>query len=414
MSSAAAVDASLYPRTYRVSFLRTAGNTALIILFMAASFLRFMPPTQLLMLLGLVAFVMIFLLRSVHRVTLYADRIEVATWSKTRTVRRDQIAGHRVIGGKMPMYAFDLNLGQEFEDGSGALQVSRNIRTDPAWDAWLADLPDLDAQARVARAEARAAQFAEIEGSAELGATPAARVAHWKWAVWGAWRLWMVTLILSLLLGSGPATADIAVLALAATPWLALIIVTVWMPAFSRPGLAGPIPILLALLPVPGLPLAFVHAGLSFHYVTPLKLVGETAALLAVLTGVAVFCVRKNVTYIAIVSCAVFLLSGLYCYQVISIANYRLDPGQSKLFAVLVKAKSLQRYMDGQRHTHMNYQMVLAPWGPEPEETPEVVSSGDFATYRIGDTVCAELHSGGLGIEWYRIVIPYSRTAGCD
>jgi len=368
-----------------------------------------MPPTHVLLLLLLVAFALIVLLRSVLRVTLYDDRIEVATWYRTTVVRRDAIAGYRIVPSKVPVYSFAFKTGRELDDGSFTLNVSRNIKTDPAWDAWLADIPDLNA-------EARAEALAEIQGNVELGATPEARVGHWKRAVWASWGLWILTLILSLLLPLGHQIADVAIVGLIAMPWLALALVTMRMRTFSRPGFlnGGPIPILLFLIPVPGVPLAFIMATYDFHSVAPALTILATGGALVLLTSVSVMCVRGNISYIAAAACAVFLLSGLYCYEAIAMTNYRLDSGRAALFSTTIKEKLRRPYVDKQGKVHVNYEMTLNPWGPEREEAHEVVSAWQFEHYAPGDTVCIELFRGALGIPWYRVVVPDRKNTPCE
>lgn len=407
MSSALPFDASVYPRTYGVSLLRTAGSTALIILVLSVPLLRLFHASYILLLLGIVGFAQVFLFRSALMVTLYADRIEVKTGRRTTVLQRDAIAGYRIIQGKISVYLFVPKPGRELSDWSTGLTVSRNVKTDAAWDAWLADIPDLDA-------EARAAVLAEIESVPELGATPAARVAHWRHAVWMSWGLWAVTLFLSLLLLVGHAAADAALVGLIAMPWLALLLVGLWISTFSQPRLptSGPILILLFLIPMPGIPMVFLEIGTNYHYVRPVLPFAAGGVILLTLTLATMFLVRRNVMYVAISMFTVTLFSYLYCYQVVSITNYRLDSGRPTMIPVIVKEKH-QSVVTDHGQTFTKYELYFQPWGPEKSVAQEAVSSREFIIYAVGDTVCATLFSGGLGIEWYRLVIPYRPNSAC-
>jgi hypothetical protein len=73
------------------------------------------------------------------RVTLYPDRIERQSWFGKRTMRRAEVAELVVRGTlKTPMLTSKIA-------GEYSFPLPRTVKTDAAWDAWMAAVADNDA-----------------------------------------------------------------------------------------------------------------------------------------------------------------------------------------------------------------------------------------------------------------------------
>src|SRR5687767_3076818 len=90
------------------------------------------------------------------RVLLHPDEIESRGMFLTRRVRREDLHGWRLIGGRLRLVA---------QPGRGRdLSLPQDLELDAAIDGWLAEVPSLDAQEQQASLQAVLAD-AELLGS---------------------------------------------------------------------------------------------------------------------------------------------------------------------------------------------------------------------------------------------------------
>jgi len=52
---------------------------------------------------------------------------------------------------------------------------------------------------------------------------------------------------------------------------------------------------------------------------------------------------------------------------------------------------------------HRTPTLRLAPWGPRTTAEDAAVSWDLYRSTRVGETVCAQLHPGALGVRWFQI-----------
>ncbi len=90
-----------------------------------------------------IGLVLIFINTFFAKITLYSDRIERQTWFSKKTMRRDDVAGMRRGGGLLGLSKAILLVSKSSPYERFFLQGG--LKTDAAWDAWMAIAVDLDA-----------------------------------------------------------------------------------------------------------------------------------------------------------------------------------------------------------------------------------------------------------------------------
>jgi hypothetical protein len=391
-----------YPRTYRyalwVNLLGTlvgvafvAGSAALLY-FVVTSREAMMPglPAAAIGGVALLAGLGIWSIASIVRWKLILTPAAVTVhdvWS-TRTLARSDIAGRRLISAQ---YGQKIIVLCPRDPHARSVKISSYLRTDPVWDAWIAALPDLDAQA------ARDLE-AEVASDPELGPTPEERLARLKAARKLANAANVVTYAVVLWGYLYPRPYQIVLLALAALPWAALFLV-----AKSRGLLrvdsqrSDPRPTLALAIILPGFVL-MLRAILDVGVLDVPRALSYAACLAGLLTWAALMsdvAVRAR-------RWLVLLLFGMGCcygYGVAVLADTELDQSPGEQFRVGVLSGRVSRG----RST--SYHLTLAPWGPRTKPDEVSVSSALYARVQPGSVVCVHRGPGALEISWYVVTL---------
>jgi hypothetical protein len=77
--------------------------------------------------------------------------------------------------------------------------------------------------------------------------------------------------------------------------------------------------------------------------------------------------------------------------------NAGLDGAPTQRFPVKVLAKHISSGKGRARH------VIIAAWGPKRGPDDVTVGGGFYRAVNVGDTLCVDLHSGALGVPWYRL-----------
>ncbi|MGH7022270.1 MAG: hypothetical protein ACREEB_01620 [Caulobacteraceae bacterium] len=91
------------------------------------------------------------------------------------------------------------------------------------------------------------------------------------------------------------------------------------------------------------------------------------------------------------------LFAAGYGWGVASLANRFFDNSAGQPYPVTVIAKH-ETYGRGR-----GYSLTIAPWGPASGSASVGVPLSTYNDATEGGTVCAVLHSGALGLAWYRV-----------
>jgi len=395
-----APDTTAYPRTYRSwgggTSLRfwhivSAGGALLLWSFRLVHSIWIALPV--LLYVGLIV-----ASQTLSKFVLYPDRIERVGWTgKRQTMMRQDISSRR---------SFGKDIFVSFKSGAPPWRIS-GIRKDPSWDAWMASVPDLDAQNQ-----------AVALANPKLGRTPAERSHRWHWGIRLAWLLVATTVLAGIW---GPfQTAEYHIpgtVALLSLPWLALLYGWRWgdiMTADYDPeretgggNLRVGNPILLAcataFVSLLGLlAIAVQRGGLSLVEGSGLEAFGLGLATFVVYT-VAYFRATKYARRPMIAFTSGFLVLPIvfsYSWVGVLCLNCLSDSYRNTYISAHVAGKDIST--DG--HGNPSFNVRLAPWGPNKKETRfHVTDADEFARYEISDIVCVAMHPGFLGIRIWSV-----------
>jgi hypothetical protein len=318
------------------------------------------------------------------KVIVSADAIEIHDLRPPRRLRRDEIAGRRIVRTQNAPPALVLLPNRQDRK---KLTLPQIIETDGAFDAWLGTIPDLDAE------DLRKSD-AEIAADTDLGITPDERMDRLA-------RARRLAKVLNLAAPAAlfwgvffprPYYAVISVLAV--LPVVAMGLMARSFGLYRADGLPNNAhPNLAAVLMAPGIALALrammdIHV-LDWHQVPAPVLLGAFA-LTFMLTRVDPTLLKRR----AILS-VYFVFLSVYAYGVTLQANALLDGSQPEIFSVGVVSKSV---MPG---NHPTWFLQLAPWGTRQDVNDVMVSRAFYAAVNPGDKVCVALRPGMLRIPWY-------------
>lgn len=333
----------------------------------------------------------VWLLTSVLRskVVLSEEAIEVHGAWRVRRLARAEIAGRRL---QSVQYGQKMLVLEAKDPQTRALKLSSasSMRTDSAWDAWMASLPDLDAQ------EAQALE-AEVAANPELGSTPEERLgrlaAARRLAQWTNYATYAIAAWGYLY----PRPYAAAVLALGVLPWVALVLVAKSAGLLRLDGRRGdPRPSLMVPVIVPGLVL--LMRAVSDVGVLDLQRTLIFAAVTAVVLGWAALLCDTAMRARPWNALLLVLLGCAYGYGTVVLANSRLDFAPGDVYHVPVLARHVSR---GSRST--SYYLRLDRWGPRTEPADVRVSAELYREVEPGTTVCVHHGPGALGISWYEV-----------
>jgi hypothetical protein len=398
-AAAPALDSSRYPRTYRVSaryraLLLLLGLVVLIAGLAGVWYFATGHETgSVAEALGLTALCFGFALLGgalvlyalTSKIVLRADAIEQHDFLGVRRLRRDDIAGWRLVPAQyISVLAFESRRA-----GVKPLRISQLFPVDEPFDDWMAGLPNLDVQEWERSAAALAADRA-------LGRTPDERLARLAVARRRARVLTALAVIASVWGFVWPAPYALVIAALALLPLAALALVA-W--AGSLYQIAGHRNDARANLVVvyigPSMTLG-VRALLDIallEWVPALLLTLVAAAALALVIVAADAKVRERRWELA----AVLLFAGAYAWGAVVEANALLDRS-----AVIVHEVTVLDQRESHGRT-TEYYLRLAPWGPRAEEHEVAVPRALYEASPPGSLVCVAQRAGALGIGWYSV-----------
>ncbi|MGO9804290.1 MAG: hypothetical protein ACLPTM_04820 [Steroidobacteraceae bacterium] len=321
------------------------------------------------------------------QVLLTQDGISVRWAIRTRQMNTADIAGRRLLriqyGQKITaLYAKDAQRRE--------LKIPTGVRADAAWDAWLQALPDLDAQ-QVRELEA------EVAANPELGQTPEERLRRLAAARKLARTLNGVSYGAMLWVFLYPRPYELALLAAAALPWLAIVLAAKSHGLYrldtqrndARPTLGS------AVL-LPGL--ALLTRALTDVGVLDIGRALTLAAAVAVLLSWAALVSSGGWGGRRVMALLLLGFSCAYGYGSVVLANREFDRAPGEGYRVAVLGRHMNR---GSRST--TYHLLLDHWGPRSLPNDVAVPRQLYEQAAPGTLVCVHRGPGALSISWFQV-----------
>jgi len=390
-------DPALYPRTYRVS----TGNRILYLLLgtvilaggLAGAWYfgtghEVETPQEgtvlTLICLGFVALggaLVLYVLTS--KIVLYADAIELRDFTRVRRRRRDDIAGRRKIDAQYVSVIALVPKRPELKQ----LKITQVMQTDALLEAWLATLPDLDAEDLQKSA-------AEIAASRDLGRTPDQRLERLVAARRLAKGLAVVSVAVSIWAFVNPDPYEFAIAALAAMPLIAIMLVVKSSRLYQLTGRRNDARADLALVFIlPGILLG-LRALLDIEILDWDVVWAWAGGIAAALTFV-VLAADREMRKSRWEPLAVLSIAGFFAYGGVIEANTLLDRSEPQIF----KTQVVGKHKSGGNST--TYYLRVAPWGPLQEENEVSVPRALYDAKAPGQSVCIIFGAGALEIPWF-------------
>jgi hypothetical protein len=320
-------------------------------------------------------------------IILKPDRLEVHELWRVRRVLRSTIETQQVLHPPNSPAVLVVRL-----KAPSNLKIKLPImwRTDSAWQAWFAAIPDVDAEA------AKAFEGA-IEANSELGTTPAerqqklrtarsvTRIATWVNVGLIAWAYIY------------PHPYEFVIFVLAALPWVAVCIMarSPGLYVLNAPRGSGR-PDLTILLISPGFLLS-IRALQDCHILDWQRLLLLATLVAMALMGGVLWALPSARQRLGVVALTLALLMS-YGYGAAALGNAVLDRTQGSTYPTTVYGKHIT---SGRNRTPM---MQLGPWGPRTMQEETSVPWEVYRSTTVGDKVCVLLHPGAFSVPWYRVV----------
>jgi len=395
--SASKPDASLLPRTYPtstgnrifltlVACVNAAGGLLGMVYFGLGHEMKSPGQRLFFVLLSFVfvalgAYVLVYTFKS--KIILYADRIEWQGIKSFRSLRRDDIAGWRII---RTQYMSTLEVRPR-SLGMKKLKVGLMLERDEVFDAWLAGLPNLDAReqaeslARVvedqsvaATPEERSQKLAKAKKTATALAWAAGIAAVWGWLY--------------------PQPYETAMAILVVIPAIAVVLLATGKGLYQMEGRRHDARADLFLpFIVPGAVLA-LRSLWDFEFLkwTPILKMAIVASMILTILVVGADRGMRERRWAFL---AFLFLCFFYAFGAMAQANALLDRSEGQVFRTLVLAK---RISTGKSTA---YYFMVEPWGPRREPNEVSVSRVLYQTTPVGQNVCVSLWKGALGAPWF-------------
>lgn len=323
---------------------------------------------------------------AVSRMTLSAGSIEVRGLFSSRELRRDAIIGRRLLPTRgKPIQVLVPRNGR-------ALRLDSGYPRDAVLDGWIDSLPDLDKQERDA-------SEAQLAADRTYGASPQERLEHLA----NARKIAKVANGAALVICAWgyifPRPYPLAIAALTLLPWVAVVLVA-WSKGLIRFDTTrnDVRPNVASLLLLPG-------AALALRALSDIHLIDVRQALeLGFLAGLplvaAVLLVHQRDDTPRGWGLPVMLLALValpYGAGVLSLGDVLLDHAAPRSFSTEVTGKYISR------GKHPQPTLILAPWGPKTQGGEVTVARDFYAQTSVNSTVCATLHPGEAGLQWYAV-----------
>ncbi len=274
------------------------------------------------------------------------------------------------------------------------LKIARIFRTDPVFDTWLSQIPDLDTVAAQENARQAQASLEEILSDARYGQTREQRLA----------RLTHARSLSAVLNGIGFAVAFWAffyprpyatsIAAIGILPALAVIVAWASRGLVRLAAMKGEArPNLMQLVTVPCCMLMF-RAFLDVHVVSWLDVLpfaaGGAGAVLIVTSLAHRMTQGRGAKLLGIgFFAALYAMGGAILLDVLT------DRSPEQLFDVAV----LDKHISTGRYTVRD--LRVTPWGPWQEPEDISVSAADFDAVGISGLICVRMREGTLAIRWF-------------
>jgi hypothetical protein len=322
----------------------------------------------------------------VSSIVLNSDRLEIQELWRRRRILRADIESQQVLHPPNSPQVLVLRLKAP---DKRKIKLTAMWNTDETWKSWFASIPDLDA-------EAAKAFVAAIDANADLGSTPAERQQRLasarsvaRYAIWANMGLFAWAYVY-------PRPYQWVILVLAVIPWAAIVIIarSPGLYTFNAPRGSGR-PDLTILLISPGL-LLMVRAILDIQILDWQRLFECALVLAAVLMVTILWAIpaaRERLGTLALI----LIMTLPYGYGASALGNSLLDHSSALSYPTTVYRMFVT---SGKNKTPT---LRLGPWGPRATSQDAAVSWDLYRSTRVGETVCAQLHTGALGIPWFRI-----------
>ena len=338
--------------------------------------------------LGVLALVFLWLSvrQLIYKITLTDDAIASSQWGWQRGLRRADIAGFREVRNRGRRFLTIVPIDPRLK----SLRLGPDLATDAAFEAWIAALPDLNA-------EDFKASEARILGDRSYGATPQARLARLGAARTLAKRMNAVALVVAAWCLVAPWPYLAAIGAAAVLPLLALLMVAIsgGLLRFTRSTTEAHAA--TAVIPVYGTAVLAWRVWSDVHLIDLSVAVRVGGVIGPVLLAFAVIADRSLTRHIHSLGIAAAVAIA-YGISVVTLANVQLDRSPGQYFQSRIIDSHVGR---AKTRTHL---IKLAPWGPRQSAADVSVSETMFNRLAMpGSVACISLHDGAFGIPWFSI-----------
>jgi len=328
---------------------------------------------------------------------LKADSIETRGPFKSRTLRRDAIAGRRQqpTRGKPILVLVPKN--------GPTMRVDSGFTRDAALDAWIDALPDLDQQERQA-------SEAKLMADPAFGSSPQDRLARLAKARQVAKVANMVTLAGVFWAYVYPQPYHPAILLMALLPWCAVAIVALSRGLICFDTLRNDVrPNVALILMLPALVLGMrAMLDINIMDVTRTLEFGFIAGL-PLLFAVTLAGQGSGSRPWVLPLLMLIVVTVPYGGGLVAFADVIFDHQAPQTFQTQV----LRKYISSGKHPQPY--LVLAPWGPKTADDRVAVNRAYYAHTQVDTSVCVDLHPGDVGLRWYGVhdcsLVPKRNTA---
>lgn len=319
------------------------------------------------------------------RVVLHSDTIEVRSLFGARRLRRDEVAGRRVIRNKnqSTLVLVPRRPGQK------KLKISSAFKTDSVFREWLEPIPDLDAQDVAASEQA-------IAADPRLGRDPAERsrrlaqgkqVAKVLNGVASGVTMWGIIY---------PQPYGVVMVALAILPLIAFALVARFPGLYRLDQRRNDVhPNLVLVLVLPGVAL-FLRSMQDQHLLD-----WKPMLLTAMLAGVIVtwMATRIDASLRSRGWAVVGILLGMVVYAggSLTLANAFLDRSAPQRYETSVIGKHCSN------GRHRTWYLRLAAWGPVGKADDVAVPPALYESIVVGQHACVSLWLGALNFPWFQV-----------
>ncbi|MFZ6743750.1 hypothetical protein ACO0LC_11025 [Undibacterium sp. JH2W] len=319
-----------------------------------------------------------------YKVVLQHDAIEVHKTFSSRRMLCTQLQGRRLVRRhNAPEEIFLIPRDSQQKK----IQIAKMLKTDAAFQSWMDNIVDLDAQEQQK-------QLDEIAADSNLGSSKGERMQRLETAKRNAKFANGAAVVVAIWLIVFPEPYTLLMLAALALPWLALLMMKQANGVYQLDGKSTDVKPNLALM------IFMPCIALMLRSMVDINMVHYKAAMLpALVCGLALLVLGLMVDralhskFLMIIFLA-FVFSA-YGYGAVTLINARLDHAVAQTYQVQVLGK---RVSSGKS---TSYHLQLAAWGPIQQSEEVTVDSSVYRRIAMGDLACVNLHKGGLHMPWY-------------